>query len=182
MSYFVCGNCDTKHEVFGKGSLQKLVEQFGFKNAFSLPIDGEISRLSDQGTPIVLERQNSPVTKQFNAITDALVREISKLVHGQSKTPEVSYDSDRGILFTSSVGETFTVSPATLRRACRCAHCINELTGEQVLQPENVSEDIKPEAISPLGNYAVTISWTDGHSSIFPYDMLAQEMNSNIAG
>ena len=178
MSYFVCSNCETKHEVFGKGSLQKLIEQFGFKNAFTLPIEEEISRLSDLGTPVVLDQPNSSATKQFNAITDAIVREISKLVHGHSKIPEVSYDPGRGVLFNSLSGESFTIEPAILRRACRCAHCINELTGEQVLQPEDISENVKPKTINPLGNYAVTISWTDGHSSIFPYDMLARKMNS----
>ena len=181
MSYFICRNCHAKHEVFGKGSMQKLVEQFGFNNAFTLPIEQEVSRLSDLGTPIVLEKPNSSVTKQFNTITDAVVREISKLVHGNCKKPEVSYDPDRGILFVSPSGETFTIGSTALRLACRCAHCINELTGEQVLRPGDVSEDIEPEVINPLGNYAVTISWSDGHSSIFPYEMLAKEMSSNKA-
>ena len=171
MSYFTCNNCNTKHEVFGTGSMKKLVQQFGFKNAFSLPIDTEISRLSDIGAPFVLERPNSSVTEQFSAISDAVVQEISKLVYGNDKKPAVSYDPDRGIIFTSPSEKNIIIKPAKLRGACRCAHCINEMTGEQVLRPEDIREDITPKNINPLGNYAVTISWSDGHSSIFPYEM-----------
>ena len=172
MSYFVCDKCDTRHEVFGQGSMQKLVEQFGFKNSFTLPIDGEISRLSDAGTPIVLEKPDSLVTKRFNDISEAVVREVSKLVYGDRKEPAVSYAPDEGITVTLSSGENIVVEPAELRRSCRCAHCINEMTGEQVLRAEEIDNDIRPERISPLGNYAITVAWSDGHSSIFPYEML----------
>jgi hypothetical protein len=38
-----------------------------------------------------------------------------------------------------------------LRRACRCAACIDEWTGEQILRPDQVREDVKPVAIEPVG-------------------------------
>ena len=172
MSYFLCKNCNTKHEVFGSGSMKKLVEQFGFRNTFTLPIDKDISRLSDAGTPVVLERPEGSITKAYDEIADAVIQEISKLIYGNSKKPEVSFNPDQGIIFTQQSGESFSITPKMLRGACRCAHCINEMTGEKVLRPEDINNDIKPENISPLGNYAVTISWSDGHSSIFPYEML----------
>ena len=172
MSYFLCKNCNTKHEVFGSGSMKKLVEQFGFKNTFTLPIDKDISRLSDAGTPAVLERPEGSITKAYDEIAYAVIQEISKLIYGNSKKPEVSFNPDQGIIFTPQSGESFSITPVVLREACRCAHCVNEMTGEKVVRPEDITDDIKPENISPLGNYAVTISWSDGHSSIFPYEML----------
>jgi DUF971 family protein len=59
-----------------------------------------------------------------------------------------------------------------LRRNCRCAHCIEEMTGRQVLKHEDVSDDIQPTDIHKMGNYAVSIQWSDHHSSIYSYELL----------
>jgi hypothetical protein len=40
------------------------------------------------------------------------------------------------------------------------------------LQFADVSENIEPESIRPMGNYAVAINWPDGFSQIAPYDQL----------
>ena len=62
---------------------------------------------------------------------------------------------------------------AYLRRACRCASCINEWTGEPILKPEQVPDDVKPVRIDAVGRYAIHIAWSDGHSSgIYSYDHL----------
>jgi len=72
-------------------------------------------------------------------------------------------------------GREQDIDPATLRRQCRCAHCVEEMSGKPILDPSTVSEDIYPEHIQPMGHYAVSISWSDGHaSSIYPYKMLAE--------
>lgn len=42
----------------------------------------------------------------------------------------------------------------------------DEWTGEQKLQYADVSEDIQPEEIKPMGNYAVTITWPDGFNQV----------------
>jgi hypothetical protein len=42
----------------------------------------------------------------------------------------------------------------------------DEWTGEQKLQYTDVPEDIEPEDIRPMGNYAVSITWPDGFSQV----------------
>lgn len=45
----------------------------------------------------------------------------------------------------------------------------DEWTGEQKLQYTDVPEDIEPEEIRPMGNYAVSITWPDGFSQVTIY-------------
>ena len=61
----------------------------------------------------------------------------------------------------------------SIRLACRCAHCIEEVTGRPLLREEDVPADVKPVEIAPVGRYALQFSWTDGHDTgIFPFDLL----------
>jgi len=62
-----------------------------------------------------------------------------------------------------------------VRCACPCAICVDEYTGEHLLDPEKISRDIHPQTIQPLGNYAVSFHWSDNHSSgIYSWDYLRE--------
>ena len=62
-----------------------------------------------------------------------------------------------------------------LRLACGCAHCVDEWTGEQRLDPASVPPDVHPTRIEPVGRYAIQICWSDGHESgIYPFVRLRQ--------
>ena len=62
-----------------------------------------------------------------------------------------------------------------LRLNCRCAHCVEEMTGRPLLKEEDVPQDVRPVKISPVGRYAVQISWTDGHDSgIYTFERLRE--------
>jgi DUF971 family protein len=50
-----------------------------------------------------------------------------------------------------------------LRLACRCATCIDELTGKPLLDPATVPEDVGVQDVEQVGLYGVRIHWTDGH-------------------
>jgi len=60
-----------------------------------------------------------------------------------------------------------------LRASCGCANCVHEFTGEQLLDPTTIPDDIKIEQMALAGNYALKIVWSDGHSSgIFTWQRL----------
>lgn len=62
-----------------------------------------------------------------------------------------------------------------LRCKCPCALCVDEHTGEPLLDPKTVPADIHIESVQSIGRYAVGILWSDGHrTGIYPYDLLRQ--------
>lgn len=173
MSYFLCDGCDKRHHPFGRGAREQLVNQYGFKHTFELPIDPEISRLGDSGRPLVLEQAESEPAGIYREIAGHVAREVSKIAFGGGTRPEVRYEAERGVVVSVPGEEEQVIAPADLRRRCRCAVCVEETTGRPLLDPASVAEDIHPTAIQPMGNYAVAISWSDGHtSSIYPYDSI----------
>ena len=52
-----------------------------------------------------------------------------------------------------------------LRDSCPCAECVEEWTGRKMIDPATIPDDIRPLSITPIGNYAIQISWSDGHSA-----------------
>lgn len=62
-----------------------------------------------------------------------------------------------------------------LRGNCPCAECVSEETGERMVFPANISENIRPVEANPVGLYAYQIIWSDGHKhGLFSYDYLRQ--------
>lgn len=62
-----------------------------------------------------------------------------------------------------------------LRRACRCAACVDEWTGAPILKPDQVREDVRPVRVNPVGRYAINIEWSDGHrSGIYTFEHLRE--------
>lgn len=52
-----------------------------------------------------------------------------------------------------------------LRQNCPCASCINEWTGEPILEPGSVDEDLIARRVESVGRYALMIEFADGHST-----------------
>jgi len=52
-----------------------------------------------------------------------------------------------------------------LRLACRCASCIEETSGRPLLDPANIPESVRAKVINLVGQYAIGIEWSDGHTT-----------------
>ena len=66
----------------------------------------------------------------------------------------------------------------TLRCACACAACVDEMTGRKVLNDTQVSKDVRARSFHPVGNYAVAFVWSDGHDTgIYTFKRLRQLCN-----
>lgn len=63
-----------------------------------------------------------------------------------------------------------------LRIKCTCANCQSEATGERLLDPKTVPEDLTVANMHLVGNYGVGIHFSDGHSTgIFRFRELARK-------
>lgn len=76
---------------------------------------------------------------------------------------EISFsEDDMRVIWKDGVEQSFNLWK--LRTDCQCATCVDELTGEKLLDDSTVDPDIYPEKSEYVGNYAIRIYWDDGHS------------------
>jgi DUF971 family protein len=67
-------------------------------------------------------------------------------------------------------------SARELRIRCTCAYCQSEMTGERLLDPETIPEDLRVTHMELTGNYGVNIHFSDGHTTgIYRFNTLARE-------
>ncbi len=90
MSYFVCGHCGERTEIFSHGGGERAAEKLGIPFLGHIPIDPAIRAGGDTGMPIVVADPASPQAKAFREIADALTHRITTLSAGpdsEAKTP-----------------------------------------------------------------------------------------------
>jgi len=165
MAYFVCDNCDKAHEIFGS-SASALEQRFGLKTLARLPLLPNLTgaHLKDSGAEVTA----------FSELADNLHREIGmRRIEGQ-QLPEVTAEK-RHVRIAWPDGTESKIPNKILRASCQCALCVNEYSGEAMLEPDTIPPDIQAKEVQRLGNYAVGITWSDGHSSgIFSWDRLRE--------
>lgn len=154
-----------KVRVFGEGHKERLSEQWGIEHTFSMPLLDQIAANGDSGTPYVLENPDSSQTAIFKELASAVVSEVAKTKFTSKLRPDIVYDEENHMI----TADGDTISPADLRRGCRCAACVEEMTGRQILLATDIQDSVKPLKMSPTGNYALSVDWSDGHKSLYPY-------------
>ncbi|HZI49893.1 MAG TPA: DUF971 domain-containing protein [Pyrinomonadaceae bacterium] len=78
---------------------------------------------------------------------------------------EILQESNSQLRITWADGRVCDYASAFLRRACPCAQCVDEWTGERTLKPQTIAEDIEIGDLSIVGRYALNFRWSDGHET-----------------
>jgi ATP-binding protein involved in chromosome partitioning len=78
MSYFVCGHCQEKTEIFGHGGGARMAEDLSIPLLGQIPIDTRVRSGGDEGRPIVSAAPEAPAAKAFLDIAGRVAAEISK--------------------------------------------------------------------------------------------------------
>lgn len=93
-----------------------------------------------------------------------------------STTPKVITRSDPHRLEIEwNDGHRTVYTTAELRRICPCARCVNELTGQRMLDPRSIPDFLSHLEVRLVGNYALAIRFSDQHDTgIFPFAFLRE--------
>ena len=85
----------------------------------------------------------------------------------------VSLDARGGLVVRWEDGVTSSFVPLWLRARCPCAGCVEEWTGRRTVHEAQVPQDVRCGNFAPVGNYAVQLEWSDGHTTgIYSWDYL----------
>lgn len=163
-----------------QGSGERIQQDFGLPHLIQFPITADLSAAGDTGTPLVVSDPAGPVARCFSELGAAVVQEIAKL-RAQRKN-SVRFDSELRALVVRLPGgggeggsdEELLLDPAVVRRNDTSARSVDEWTGQRTLRDEDVPDDVTPESISPLGNYAVQITWQDGFNQVASFELLGR--------
>ena len=192
MAHFDAPDTGKRYFPFGEGGLDRIYQvmdryNIDRKRLFTLPIDSALSSAGDNGVPEVVSNPSSSTSAIYARLAVAVAtgvdeRLFSRQVAGEGSSSiataiSVKYDSTNKKLILRLIDENgareMRLDPARVRKSCRCAACVDELTGTQRLDVNSIKSDISVISMKEQGNYAVQIVWSDGHSSgVFPYDQL----------
>ncbi len=90
------------------------------------------------------------------------------------KVKEISFEQNAMKIIWQN-GEISKLLFRFLRLHCPCASCVDELTGEKILDEKKISSDIIPLESHYIGNYALKIKWSDNHDTgIYSFKNLYQ--------
>ena len=77
------------------------------------------------------------------------------------------------VRFIWDEGDEDLWSARDLRLRCTCAHCVHEFSGKKLLDPTIVSNSIVVSKMKLVGNYGLSIGFSDGHDTgIYRFDDL----------
>ncbi len=80
-----------------------------------------------------------------------------------------------GVFILWKDGKKGVIPHRVLRLSCRCAHCVEEMTGRPLLHPKAVPEDVQALDYMEVGRYALQFLFSDAHSTgIYPFTLLRE--------
>jgi ATP-binding protein involved in chromosome partitioning len=88
MSFFVCGHCGERTEIFSHGGGERAAAKLGVPFLGRIPIDPAIRDGGDSGHPIVVAHPDSPQAAVFRDVAQRIIAEL-----GGAKKEGVSIDS-----------------------------------------------------------------------------------------
>lgn len=193
MATICCEACNHQQQLFSDGSLSGLAALLQERNIslLDMPLDQELSKapLAFQPSmtyayPFVRNPHNegrvawAQLSRAAHVVLEAaLGLEVSQGDSGGAsitgthrRETSASLRLRQGGLLEVRLpgGELRPVACGDIRATCRCAHCVDELTGEVKIDQERIRADksLRAKGVEVVGNYAVSILWSDGHQTI----------------
>jgi ATP-binding protein involved in chromosome partitioning len=77
MSYFVCGHCSERTEIFGNGGGRRMSEEMKIPFLGEVPIDTRVRSGGDEGQPIVAAVPDAPAAQALSEVAGKVAAQIS---------------------------------------------------------------------------------------------------------
>ena len=177
MSGFTCAHCGEVTPIFKEGGGKQMAESMGVPYLSSIPLDTAIVTSGEEGVPVLEKSKDSPASKAFMAVAKNLANEIERTSEELSANEPSRLELvDSGNLAVAwDDGLEAELNPYDLRIHCTCAECIDEDTGERLLDSSRIPLDIAITNIKPVGRYGTSLSFSDRHSTgIYTFDRLRE--------
>src|SRR5205823_6834710 len=86
MSFFVCGHCGERTEIFSHGGGERAAEKLGVPFLGRIPIDPAIRAGGDTGQPIVVAQPKSPQAAAFKQIAARIEQALNPQDGGEARS------------------------------------------------------------------------------------------------
>jgi ATP-binding protein involved in chromosome partitioning len=164
MSFFLCPKCGERSEIFGHGGARDEAEKLGVPFLGGVPLHMDIRVKSDSGQPITA---TSPDGLHAGIYRDLAAKAWTEILaaKGQAVVPpslelNAAKDSLR-VAFPG--GKTYDLSAEMLRVMSPSAEVQGHSPNQRVTVPKK--KNVKIRELTPVGNYAVRITFDDGHNT-----------------
>jgi ATP-binding protein involved in chromosome partitioning len=99
MSYFLCGQCSTRHAIFGTGGGEDLAKGFNTVLLGQVPLAVPVREGGDRGVPIVVGSPGGQEAAAFRAIADRVAEQLMILAMTTAALPVIDMGDNRGDRF-----------------------------------------------------------------------------------
>lgn len=93
MSYFICANCDTRHEIFFHGGAQKAAAKLEIPFLGEIPLEQNVMKGGDHGSPVVLAHPDSASAAAFVSLAERVATDLADMAlreEVESSAPTIS--------------------------------------------------------------------------------------------
>ena len=177
MSGFTCSHCGEVTAVFKEGGGKKMAESLDVTFLGSLPLDPEIMMSGDSGKPVLTNGSDTPAAKALLSLATNVKKSVDenldKILAVEPKDLQLLPNNNLQLTWPDDHVSEYT--PYHLRSNCACAVCVDEDTGQKILDPKSIPLDIKISGFNKVGRYGLSVGFSDGHNTgIYIYERLRE--------
>ena len=169
MSGFVCEHCHEVTAIFKKGGGRRMSEELVVPFLGEIPLEAIITADGDYGVPTVAAHPESLSGKAYDLIAKQMASQLSIINEATGKVStrpkEVNTQDPLVTIVTWDDGQVMRYPNRYLRSMCPCASCVNEVTGQRMVNVESIDPAVRIMAVAPVGRYALHFQWSDGHGT-----------------
>jgi ATP-binding protein involved in chromosome partitioning len=173
MSYYLSTPRSPPVYLFGKGGGDRLAQEVGVSLLGEIPIDPELCKSGDEGRSLWNGKPNLAVDA-FNKIAEKLLIEAEK-IRIAATCPQYSQIDKNSIVIHWNKGEDQIIVFDEIQKNCGCAHCVDESSGQRLIDPNSIKKGVGVTSINLIGHYGLQFQFTSGCSTgIYSFDRLRE--------